>query len=245
MGYAIDQDGIIARYNRERENWQAHLDICKKTILNFIKQSAPQSIAIIGSGWLLDIPVQELERMNIQVHFIDIVQPYQVRYKYRNIKHFHFHEIDALGGTAIEVYKGIHNKTFSIDRFSPNSFILDFEIDAIVSLNILNQLDILLLDYIKENIAISSDEELEARKKIQQSHLTFLKNYKYCLISDIRETATNIKTNQTEKKDLCHIDLPENLPRKEWQWIFDTEGMYKDGCRVLFDVIALQDTHTK
>lgn len=240
MGYAIDQDGIVTRYEREKDNWDSHLRNSKKEIIEFAEKQKINSLLILGSGWLLDIPVEHLQEQNIEVHFVDIVQPYQIRYKHRNQKNFHFHELDALGDTAQRVYADIKSDTFSANSFRTSELQTNFKFDAVISLNLLNQLDILLVDYIKDKKTLSEDEEKSIRTQIQQSHLDFLSKHKYCLISDTTQTSELLEGGEIQNELLVHIPLPNAHKKNEWTWMFDMSGNYIEHRSVQFKVEVFQ-----
>ena len=62
FGFFKDQNGIINRYLREKEAWQAHLSNTRDFIINSSMNKDNSKAVILGSGWLLDIPVDELSK---------------------------------------------------------------------------------------------------------------------------------------------------------------------------------------
>ena len=62
LGFYKDQQGILTRYLHEQSSWNEHLTNTKNFILEAVSSRHLESIAILGSGWLLDIPVMELAR---------------------------------------------------------------------------------------------------------------------------------------------------------------------------------------
>ena len=111
--------------------------------------------------------------------------------------------------------------------------------DYYVSLNLVNQLDILLVDYIKRYIYYQDTEITGFRKMIQQHHLSFLKPGSSCLVTDIKEKIINRKKEVHEEKELVHIELPEGRSRLNWTWKFDRKE-YNPGFDTLMDVVALE-----
>src|SRR5210317_1415141 len=79
MGYLADQQGIIDRYLRERGGWDSHLLKCREYILDKVNKLAISDITILGSGWLLDVPLEELSGLCNKITLIDIHHPRQVR----------------------------------------------------------------------------------------------------------------------------------------------------------------------
>ena len=69
-GYLKDQTGIRRRYEREQEPWQQHIDNTRRFIVESARKAANhKSVAVLGSGWLLDVPVDELLQISTPVIF--------------------------------------------------------------------------------------------------------------------------------------------------------------------------------
>ncbi len=56
MKYISDQKGILNRYLAEGNNWEAHLEKTRGFITGCLEKNKPETVAVLGSGWLLDIP---------------------------------------------------------------------------------------------------------------------------------------------------------------------------------------------
>jgi len=103
--YRNDQSGIIKRYLTENENWNEHLVNSKNYILNALPSTQLESIAVLGSGWLLDVPVDELlKRTNFLVLY-DIFHPNQIVNKYKNNSCVKFVKIDLTNNLIEGVIK--------------------------------------------------------------------------------------------------------------------------------------------
>ena len=165
-GYVTDQKGIQNRFVREREHWQLHLDNTKQYILQSAKRSASKkSVAVLGSGWLLDVPVAELAQEFEEVYLYDIVHPEQIVVNMRKYPNVHLVVADLTDG-AVELAAQSHSfeefcNSLAHISLTPNLQQFDF----VVSVNLLNQLDIILCDYLKEKFSITESELIEIRKK--------------------------------------------------------------------------------
>lgn len=238
MGYISDQNGIVTRYARECEGWNAHLIKTKNYILNHCCFKHYKTISIIGSGWLLDVPINEIINEFDKIYLIDIIHPFQIKHKYRKIDKIIFIELDATGGLINSIYEKCKAKNkFSLDEIKVPELILPHQSDIVVSLNILNQLDILLVDYLKENIKINDFDIQDFRGKIQQSHINFLSKFNFCLITDFEEEVyENEKIIETRKTVFPNLDIFNN--KEFWDWKFDNSKMYYEANNVNFKVIA-------
>ncbi len=242
LGYSLDQEGILTRFLREGEGWKSHLENSKKWILQS-QDETYETITILGSGWLLDVPLEELILKYSKIYLIDIVHPKQLVHKYRKQQQIEFIETDITGGLAKEVYNLIYkekNSTFDINKITFSEPNLP-KTDLVVSLNIINQLDILLVDALTEKISIPKNEILEFRKKIQQAHINYISKQKYCLISDWTQQNKDSKSKTEAAKPLVHVCPPAFTEQTEWKWEFDSKGLYEENTEVSFIVKAFRN----
>jgi len=244
FGFKNDQQGIINRYIRESGGWDTHLQNTKDFILQSAKSKKKKSCVVLGSGWLLDVPIDELSQLFDKIILIDIVHPKQITHKYRKHHNIEFVEAD-ITGLMEPVYhflketQLINAKLSEIEAvYADEWYNMLQKTDFVVSVNILNQLDILICDYIKKIDIYSADGIMEFRKTIQQNHLDMLPEAKSCLISDYIEL--NLAGGKiVKKKPLVYINLPINKKTKKWQWDFDTYQTYHDGFNTVFQVMGV------
>jgi len=239
IGFYKDQNGIIKRYLREKENWNLHLQKTKNFILESAKTKQKSKAVVFGSGWLLDVPIDELAKMFEQVILIDIFHPKEILNKISEFKNIKTLELDITGYSKPICLLKNHFDILSLEPdFEAFKIIENLKADFYISVNILNQLDILLVDYISTNWAISQADILDFRIKIQKEHLNLLPLQKTCLITDYEEE-NYINNKIVKTKKLVHIDLPNSEFTDTWQWIFDTHKMYDDFDKTLFNVKAI------
>ncbi len=241
-GYVTDQNGIMTRYRREQANWEPHLTKCHQTIETFVTHTQAQNIAILGSGWLLDIPLEALVAKGCHITLYDICHPAVVLHKYKNTPNVHFAKCDLTGGT---VQLAVNATTFpnfcTLLTQVPQPF-NTAEYDAIISVNLLNQLDILLCDYLKDKFSVTQDKLSAIRQTIQQNHVTWLKAGKALIITDVTELSITIRNKiaQTNPLVFAHFDGYKKLDH--WTWLFDTNQRYQPGFNTHFRVEAWCNT---
>jgi len=237
MDYIPDQQGIINRYLREKENWDIHLKQTKDFILESARSKKKEKAIILGSGWLLDLPIEELSGMFNEVILIDIIHPKQVQQKIKKYRNVTFINDDITGGLIDYCYKHKRNKTLAstIDSFLYNLQ----ESDFVISLNIMCQLHIILVDYLKKYNTYTNQEIGLIEKHIQQSHLNILPTGKSCLITDIEEEIYDEDDNLIGVNPLIHINLPESKNNLTWQWKFDSKMAYRPDAKTFFNTVAI------
>ena len=231
------------RYFAESKGWNEHLQNSRTFILENIRKHRPETVMILGSGWLLDVPLDELLIECGKVYLVDIHHPSQVQQRVKKAVNAQLISTDISGDAVHLIYELVRaykkdKVKRSLDTISLHHPDLP-DADYYVSLNLLNQLDILLVDYIRRYIYYQDTEITGFRKMIQQHHLSFLKPGASCLVTDIKEIIINRKKEVHEEKKLVYIDLPEGKSRKNWTWKFDRKE-YNPGFDTLMDVVAFE-----
>lgn len=243
MGYLADQEGIISRYLRERGGWDSHLIRCREYILERVKNQSLSDVTILGSGWLLDIPLEELSELCGSITLIDINHPRQIRRKVRQYKNVRLVKDDITGGLIKQIWQTDWSGLDSLDSIEIPVYNFDFRPGLIISLNILTQTDTLLNDFLIKRTKIDFEEHRRFRKRIQESHLSLLKLYPHLLITDFEEDIMDIdKGSIIETNQLIFSDLPAGKNKEEWSWIFDSSGEYYRRRRVSFKVMAIDNS---
>ncbi|MFO7755916.1 MAG: hypothetical protein R6V34_08035 [Bacteroidales bacterium] len=237
LGYKNDQQGIINRYLREMGQWDSHLWRCRKYILDSVDLHKPDIITFLGSGWLLDIPLEEAAKKCRKVRLVDVLHPPQVRHKVSKIDNVELYSQDITGGALTEIWdayrKGTAVSSMEMPVYDPG-----FEAGLVFSVNILTQLDSLPVDYLVRKGGMSYKELRLLRKNMQRAHTRYLKAVDSVLITDYVEY---LKTEDEIVADnkLVFCSLPEGKRVEEWIWEFDNSGNYYSGKRVIFGVKAL------
>jgi len=244
IGLTEDQNGILRRYQREADAWSPHLSNTKKFIAECLVSCSPKKIAILGSGWFLDVPVEVLAQHE-EVVFFDLRHPEFVRKKYKDYKNFHFGTLDLTGGLITKTFELCrHRRNLDPENIFRNlqgpGMMLPGSFDYIVSVNLLNQLDILIIDYLRKYLSAGEKWENNIRRTIQEAHFKLLPTGKSCLVTDYEEVHINDKDEIIDKMPLVHCILPSGKYRKTWTWNFDTHKTYHPGCNTMMNVVAIK-----
>lgn len=242
MGYRPIQAGIMRRFLREEGAWGSHLNKTREYILESIKETNPRSVRILGSGWLLDIPIQELINVCESIVLVDIIHPPQVVNKYSKYSNVTFESADITGGLVDLCYsqskKGFEYDSF-IDQLQSVKPII-FSEDLIISANLTSQLSVMLTDYLSAKLKLTNTQITSVAEVIQQKHLEILPRNKSVLITDFEEEYYDEDDKFIGSKPTVYINLPVNGTRKEWGWKFDTKMFYKEDCKTILKVVAVR-----
>lgn len=242
MGYIAGQAGIMRRMLREEGGWQNHLAKTSDYILQAVEDQHPKSIRILGSGWLLDVPMKHLIEHCDKIVLSDISHPNQILNKYSKYKNIEFEIIDITGG-VVELSYSQKKKYFDFDTFIQqieSTQSIQFTEDLIVSLNILSQLSIVLTDYLSKKFDLTSIQAARIAESIQKIHLEMLPKGKCLLITDYEEEYYDEDDKFIGSKPSVYTTLPIGGARKEWTWDFDTKMMYKEDCKTNLRVTAVR-----
>ena len=245
MNFINDQKGIINRYFREEGAWNKHLQASKNFIIKASKDKEKNTVVILGSGWLLDVPLQELSEIFKKIYLVDIVHPKEIQHKIKKYgNQVQLIKADITGGAIDEIYNYVNHfkkkkekKDLKNIKFKDLDFLKNA--DYIVSLNLLNQLDILIVDYLKQFNIYEEIEILNFRKRIQEHHLQILSKNKSCLITDFEELIYNKDGNLEKTNSLIFANLPKEKFIENWKWDFDKTQNYYHNKITILNVLAI------
>ena len=243
MAYLADQEGIIRRYLREHGGWDEHLLKCREFIIDRVRMRSVTDVTILGSGWLLDVPLEELSELCNSITLIDINHPRQIRRKVKQYRNVRLQEDDITGGLIKHIWQLSRKKIDSLDSVVIPVYKFDYNPGLLISLNILTQTDTLINDFLINRMSIDIEEQRRFRRRIQESHLALLKPYPHLLISDFEEDIIDIDSGLVVKTNpLIFCEMPEDNNKEEWLWVFDSSGEYYRRRRVSFKVMAIDNS---
>jgi len=203
----------------------------------------PVKITVLGSGWLLELPLAEmLEKVN-KVLLVDIIHPPEVVRQVSTLPGVELKRDDVSGGLIDEVWRktsGIpfYRRLKSLDDITVPEYKPDYDPGMVISLNIMTQLEVLPVKRLEKKSKVSEEEINGLRKLIQVKHLDFLKKYRSVLITDKTEIFIG-KSGDISEKQTVITDLPGGLYREGWTWDFDLLGSDYYEKRSVFNVEAI------
>jgi hypothetical protein len=243
MGYYNYQNGLIYRHINQEGGWDNHLEHCRSFIIKALGFYKPEKITVLGSGWLLELPLAEMLAEANRVFLVDIVHPPDVITQTRRFRNVELIEQDITGGLIEEVWQktgkySFLNKLQSLGDIIIPEYKPESDPGMVISLNILTQLESLLIDFIKKRSKIKEQEFNIFRTEIQKKHIDFLKKHNSVLISDTTEVITRKSGSITTIPTLV-TDLPESKFCEEWTWNFDQIGSDFYNSRSILKVVAI------
>ena len=242
MGYYDDQSGIIRRYRREQEHWSAHLNHTRQFAIEAMQGKNRKSAAVLGSGWLLDVPLEEMSRYFEKLYLYDIRHPEAVRKQTHlpgNVE-LRVTDISCFARSVYQYVKQYRNSKTRppISDIQPQTALDTNSFDFVFSCNILNQLDILLVDYLAQFFELSHDETVDFRSNVQQYHIQMLPRNRSCLVTDYEEITCKPDGQEISRRTSVHHPIIQDPDAQRWRWEFDTKMTYYRDRMTFFEVLG-------
>jgi hypothetical protein len=245
MGYYNYQQGLIYRHLNQDSGWDSHLEHCRNFILRGIDLAKPVKITVLGSGWLMELPLAEMAEKAEKICLVDIVHPPEVVSQTAELKNVELSDQDVSGGLIKEVWNKAGKRTFlnklsSLETIVIPEYVFAEDPGMLISLNILTQLEVLPEKLLRKKSKTGDEEFLNFKREIQEKHLRLLERHPSVLISDVSEVILVANGTQSEINTLL-VDLPEGKIKEEWVWDFDLmhadynrkKSVFKVAARVL------------
>jgi hypothetical protein len=154
-------------------------------------------------------------------------------------------EEDLTGGAVEQIWQHFRKSKSPFpeghvaDLISMEPPLSGIQTDALISVNLLNQLDIFLCDYILKKGQFRQEALTPFRAAIQAFHLEWISKKPGCLVTDAVEEVVE-KNGKLSSKVLLYTELPEGIRRDSWKWDFDSMGTYHPGSHTHMEVQAVE-----
>lgn len=223
----------MQRFLREGHNWESHLSNSQQVILREINRAQPKTIAILGSGWLLDVPLRQLLEQNIQIYLFDIAHPNKVVNRFRRVESVHLVSIDLTFGAIDRVF----DFAMRPSEFAYGAFLNDIRLcseqpfsgfDLVISVNTLSQLHAPLMALFETSGRLGKYNYQELIEALQTLHINSLPRVQSLLITEVDEALINGKHELVSISPRVFTNIAEFEMVKEWEWLFDTHSTYID-----------------
>lgn len=236
MGYLYQSIALRSRDLRHSRDWQSHLQQTKSFILKTAAScNNHDKVIILGSGLLLDVPLDELASLFREVVLVDVVHLPEVKRRIKKYGQVILIQAD-ITGIAEPLYH--HRKDWRCGPPESRPLIPEFDekTGLVISLNLLSQLALVPTDYLRKRNPACTEHELEAwGDRIRRAHIDALTSLKcpVCLISDYQVIYRDRSGNIAEKgSTIGSLSLP--VPHQVWTWQIAPRGEERrDGSKEL------------
>jgi len=213
-GYIYQNVSLRFRARRCAKAWQNHVDESHRFIRDHLEKNNPKSVMIIGSGILMEVPIEAILARAEKVYLVDLVHSSTVRKLARKNPKVQLIEKDIsslLGilkkGTGPFQLKNIPWKQLPAWDLP--------KVDWVISANLLSQIPLM----ISEVLPMTSETYEKFARSVRDQHLERLLEQapKVLLFADF-ETRYIDDTNQRIKTESYEVDLRGLRFYREWLW---------------------------
>jgi len=220
MGYLREVIAIEHRFKRCKKEWKEHLELSKQTILDSLSLCIHNKrVVILGSGFLLDLPLRELSNTFEEVVLVDILHMPSVREAVSIFSNVVLITSD-ITGLAEKLYISRPKPEGSLPQSEPFLPYCDDDCSLVISLNILSQLPIIPSHYLMNDLKWKESEKLLCwSNQIMLDHYKALNHLKIpvCLISDYEMVYIDKKGNEIDRQITVPF-LAKAKPYNQWRW---------------------------
>jgi len=215
FGHLYESIALVTREKRCRGFWLSHRTMCKEFISGQIKNATGKnSVLVLGSGPLHEIPLDLLAKSFKTVDLVDVVHLKSTKKEYAHHKNVTFIEADIT-----ELEKEIL-KTKKIINKTPTQFI-DKNYDLVISANLLSQISYHLRNFLDKNSRPGLTEKNldDFANQVTLDHFCYLQNFNcpVILITDIMTCFLN-KNDEIIESSSPYISFSLPEPLKVWWW---------------------------
>jgi hypothetical protein len=218
MGYLRELLGIRRRYKQWRRAWEPHWLRSREVILRAVKRCPRRRKAVVlGSGFLHDVPLEELSGSFREVVLVDLLHPVAVRWRTRKRKNVHLLAADV-SGAAHAVWLAVEHRS-PLPFVSPELFLGDDQVDLAVSLNLLSQLPCLPEQYIRAASTHPAEEIHAWAGHVVREHLAYLGRLSgvVSLIGDVEAITVSAAGAEVSRHGTLYgVDFP--FAGERWVW---------------------------
>ena len=238
LGYLHESIGIRSRYRRCKTAWQPHLENSRSALLESLHACSDFRTALVfGSGLLLDIPLPELANRFENVWLVDLVHLPEVRRAARRHANVRCISCDVTG--FLERLEVMSPNNFDLPP--PTDFLDDPSIDWVASVNLLSQLPLLPLDWLRKRFPGIDEAILEEwGTRLMRQHLDYLAAFAVpaCLLADMEQTTYGRNGEVIEHADFAARLGFEHQIFPQWRWDIASPGEIAPGIGRFHRVVA-------
>jgi hypothetical protein len=220
MGYLTEAIEMRGRSRQHQAAWQPHLDRSSEFILSVAEKCQNRNtVVVLGSGLLLDVPLAELASTFDRVILMDVVCLPEIRRKIKTYRNAVFVEHDVTN-VAERLYQNGPNTVSGLPEPEPSFSPTIRDAGLVVSLNILSQLWVIPRAYVSQKMRGLDEYAVdEWCGRTVASHYTALRSLSgdVCLVADYEFVKRDSAGGMISRgSTVFGLDLP--APDTSWTW---------------------------
>lgn len=220
MGYLYQAIALRGRYVRRHRSWQPHLDNTQKFIIQCAERCHNREKAVVlGSGLLLDIPLEKLSKMFGEMVLADVIHLPEVCKRVKRFANVRLTQCDVTG-IAEKLFQNVQSGFKELPVSVPSLPEIDESTGLVISLNILSQLAAIPFDYVQKKMPLQDESVIDAWcDQMREAHYSALKALpcNVCLVADFEFVRKDSAGKVVEKgSTVGGLALP--APDTAWTW---------------------------
>jgi hypothetical protein len=218
MGYKRELFGIRRRWRQWGAAWRPHCDNTRRLLLSAVERCPRRRKAVVlGSGFLHDVPLDELSAAFERVVLVDLIHPCSTRRKARRLG---VATLSAdVSETAEGVWLAVERPGTPLPKSRPRLFLGEDEVDFVASVNLLSQLPCMPEQYLLRWMPGHREQIAAYCRDVVEAHLAYLQKLPgvVALVADVESiTVTQAGTEVGRKSTLYGASMP--FAGERWVW---------------------------
>src|SRR5262245_48531707 len=205
LGHVRELWGIRQRWRDWHAHWSPH---CERT-KDVIRKAAalcPQRrrAAVFGSGFLHDVPLEELAASFREVVLVDLMHPFSVRWWARRWSNVHLIDADV-SEVSLGAWQAVEKRGTPLPVSRPSLFLDDAELDLAVSCNLLSQLPCMPAWYLRKN-RHPEQEVVPFCRQVVEAHIDYLRRLPgvVCVVADTETITVTPAGDEVSRRTTLH-----------------------------------------
>lgn len=239
-GHLAQQVALWARHRRRRAAWEPHLARCR-TLALAAASACPEKerrlALVLGSGLLLEVPLQELSALFERVVLADMAFVPEVRAQAARLGNVETRQVELTGW--LDLLPGALGEPTPASRSGLAWLAAALPgLDFVYSANLLSQLPLFALDALRPDPGEERRAELGAM--LVRQHLDGLAalGRPACLVTDVTERGLRRGVVEYEADLLFGVEI--GLPGETWVWNMAPDGEAVRGLDVERTVLGVE-----
>jgi hypothetical protein len=242
LGLVRESIALEARYRRVRRAWAEHLAQSRRFLLDSLATLPRGDTAlVIGSGPLLDIPIEDIARRFDRVLLVDLVHPPRIRRALKRWPHVQAitHDItESLDSLAHAPSAAFEEWLTRSARHVPQRFVNDGRIQWVASVNLLSQLPLPAMAHIARQRPELSPRLEDWALSLMHNHLHYLAAFEargahVALLADRLRLTLDREGHPLIEEPLdaalAPVTGPARASAREWDWPVAPKGELPEG----------------
>lgn len=218
MGYQRELFGIRRRWRQWKSAWKPHCDNTRRLLLSAVGRCPRRRKAVVfGSGFLHDVPLDELCEKFEHVVLVDLLHPFTTR---QRAKRRGVSLLTADVSETVEaVWLAVERPGTPLPNSRPHLFLDDDQLDFVASVNLLSQLPCLPEQYLLRWMTHPREQVAAYCRDVVEAHLAYLRALPgvVALVADV-EVVTFRQTGEEIGRKSTLYGASTALDGERWVW---------------------------